>query len=116
MEGQGLGVTGPAAEVSYSLGELYSIWDTMANFAVHPRLDLPPEMKRQKRARRSGIRVRNRLRKIMGNMRSIVNKVDELGALVKYDRLYRQCSLLCFTESWLNDTLLPHTPTWMASP
>ena len=57
--------------------------------------------------------MRNRLRKhkpvlpsvIMGNVRSVVNKVDELAALVKYDRLYRQCSLLCFTESWLTDSV-----------
>ncbi|KAK0153060.1 hypothetical protein N1851_005270 [Merluccius polli] len=41
----------------------------------------------------------------MGNVRSLANKVDELAALVKYDRMFRQCSLLCFTESWLNDNV-----------
>ena len=62
--------------------------------------------------------VRNRLRKfkpvpplvIMGNVCSLANKVDELAGLLKYGRLFRQSSLLCFIfiyiiESWLNNTI-----------
>lgn len=44
MKVQGFGVSDPAAAVSYSMGELYSIWDTMANCG-HPRFDLPLELK-----------------------------------------------------------------------
>ncbi|KAK0135746.1 hypothetical protein N1851_028369 [Merluccius polli] len=101
------------AVMRYSLGELYGIRDTMANYPAPRTMKLPPELKRRKRGRRSGCRVRNNQRKfkpvlpsvIMGNVRSLANKVDELAALVKYDRMFRQCSLLCFTESWLNDNV-----------
>ncbi len=39
-----------------------------------------------------------------------MNKVDELAPLLKYDRIYREISLLCFTESWLNNNI-PETHT-----
>lgn len=38
----------------------------------------------------------------MGNVRSLTNKTDELAALVKTQREYRESSLLCFTETWLH--------------
>ena len=37
------------------------------------------------------------------NVRLLSNKMTELAALVKYDRDYRQCSLICVTESWLTE-------------
>ncbi|KAI4877848.1 hypothetical protein NFI96_007782 [Prochilodus magdalenae] len=37
----------------------------------------------------------------MGNVNSLTNKTDELACLVKNQRLYRECSLFCFTETWL---------------
>ena len=37
------------------------------------------------------------------NVRSLSNKMTELAALVKYDRHYRQNSLICVTESWLTE-------------
>lgn len=43
---------------------------------------------------------------VMGNVNSLTNKTDELASLVKNQRLYRECSLLCFTETWLT----PDTP------
>lgn len=39
---------------------------------------------------------------VMGNVNSLSNKCDELEALVKSQRTYRETSLMCFTESWLN--------------
>ena len=71
-----------------------------------------PQAKQRKRGCR-GSRTRTRRRGfkpvlpsvIMGNLRSLVNKADELSALLKFDRLYRQSSLLCFTESWLTDLI-----------
>ncbi|XP_051807534.1 uncharacterized protein LOC127534985 [Acanthochromis polyacanthus] len=39
---------------------------------------------------------------IMGNVNSLPNKSDELETMVKTDKTYRECSLLCFTETWLN--------------
>ncbi|KAI4875864.1 hypothetical protein NFI96_034110, partial [Prochilodus magdalenae] len=38
---------------------------------------------------------------VMGNVNSLTNKTDELACLVKNQRLYRECSLLCFSETWL---------------
>ncbi len=41
----------------------------------------------------------------MGNVNSLSNKCDELEALVKNQRTYRECSLMCFTESWLDNNI-----------
>lgn len=38
---------------------------------------------------------------IMGNMRSLGNKMEELTALARRLREYRECSLMCFTSTWL---------------
>lgn len=40
---------------------------------------------------------------IMGNVRSLDNKMDELTALVRRENIFRECSLMCFTETWLHD-------------
>lgn len=40
---------------------------------------------------------------IMGNVRLLENKMDELKALVRMENFFRECSLLCFTETWLHD-------------
>lgn len=40
---------------------------------------------------------------IMGNMRSLNNKMDELTALVRKQNIFRECSLMCFMETWLHD-------------
>ncbi len=39
---------------------------------------------------------------IMGNVRSLADKTDALAALVNSQHAYRECSLLCFMEAWLN--------------
>ncbi|KAI4877950.1 hypothetical protein NFI96_008564 [Prochilodus magdalenae] len=41
----------------------------------------------------------------MGNVNSLANKTDELAALVRNQRLYRECSLLCLTETWLTGNI-----------
>ena len=46
---------------------------------------------------------------IMGNMRSLGNKMDELGTLIKTQREYRECSILCFMETWLHLHFLDHS-------
>uniref|UniRef100_A0A3Q3AYX4 Endonuclease/exonuclease/phosphatase domain-containing protein n=1 Tax=Kryptolebias marmoratus TaxID=37003 RepID=A0A3Q3AYX4_KRYMA len=40
---------------------------------------------------------------IMGNVRSLANKLDELQALIRTQQEYRKCSIMCFTEAWLQD-------------
>ena len=39
----------------------------------------------------------------MGNTNSLPNKCDELKALVRNQRLYKESSLISLSESWLND-------------
>ncbi|XDV29127.1 hypothetical protein PO909_032280 [Leuciscus waleckii] len=41
----------------------------------------------------------------MGNVNSLPNKCEELEALIKTDRIYRECSLYCITETWLTDAV-----------
>ena len=88
--------------------------------------DLSPEqlepiptqrLMKRKRRRRRGTRggIRNRIRRrgsklplpafTLSNVRSLRNKIDELAALVKLDSDYRNTSLFCFTETWLNEDI-----------
>ena len=39
---------------------------------------------------------------VMGNVRSLSNKMDELTALTQSHPEYQECSLMCFTETWLH--------------
>ncbi len=48
---------------------------------------------------------------IMGNRRSLANKTDNLTALINSQHAYRECSLHCFTEAWLNGYILDPPPT-----
>uniref|UniRef100_A0A3B1JXG3 Reverse transcriptase domain-containing protein n=1 Tax=Astyanax mexicanus TaxID=7994 RepID=A0A3B1JXG3_ASTMX len=41
----------------------------------------------------------------MGNVNSLANKTDELAALVRNQRTYWECSLFCFTETWLTASI-----------
>ncbi len=67
--------------------------------------------------RRAGVKVRERIERdwtfkpfppsvIMGKVRSLTNKTDELTAMVNSQRAYRECSLLGFSETWLNGNIL----------
>lgn len=74
---------------------------------------VPPELRRptgrRKRGRRGGIR--NRLRQrhtrpplpaiILSNVRSLNNKIDDLRTYARYCSEFREASLMCLTESWL---------------
>lgn len=41
----------------------------------------------------------------MGNVRSLGNKLDELLALTGLHREFQECSIMCFTETWLNESI-----------
>ena len=45
---------------------------------------------------------------VMGNVRSLGNKTDELTVLIKTQREYCECSVLCFTETWLHSHIPDH--------
>ena len=42
----------------------------------------------------------------MGNVRSLANKMEELTALPRSQRGYWECSVMCFTETWLYQDIL----------
>ena len=41
----------------------------------------------------------------MGNVRSLANKMDELAGLVRTQRVFRESSVMCFTETWLHEDI-----------
>ncbi|XP_030641381.1 protein NLRC3-like [Chanos chanos] len=48
---------------------------------------------------------------IMGNVRSLANKTDELTALVRSQREFRESSIMCFTEIWLHEDIPDYNST-----
>ena len=72
------------------------------------------ETKREKKKKKgSRGEIRNRLRRrgarlpmpsvTLTNARSLVNKMDHLQALVKYDGDYRRSNIVCVTETWFSE-------------
>lgn len=74
----------------------------------------PMELRRPKRGCRAGLKCLEKKRHykppipsvIMENVRSLTNKMEELSALTRLQRRYRECSLVCVTETWLNELTL----------
>ena len=72
--------------------------------------EIPAEIRKRKRGRRGGVRARLRRRPfkpflptvVMGNARSLNNKIDELRGNCRYLREYRESSIICFSESWFD--------------
>lgn len=76
-----------------------------------PLKDIPAELRRRRHGSGAGVKTRERNKRrfkpclpsiVMGSVRSLANELDELTALVNGQREYRECSLLCLTETWLN--------------
>ena len=67
----------------------------------------------RRRGKRGGalLRLRKRNHKpplpsiFLGNVRSLRHKIDELCCLIHTRKDYRDCSLFCFTETWLNSSV-----------
>ena len=72
--------------------------------------------RQRKRGRRGGVVARFRRRAnrpplpaiILSNVRSIKNKIDELLYQIQTKRVYREASVFCFTETWI-DSSIPDT-------
>ncbi|XP_070683817.1 uncharacterized protein [Pempheris klunzingeri] len=72
--------------------------------------DIPAELRRRKRGCRARVKRREKKRQykpsvpsvIMGNVRSLPSKMEELTALTRLQREYRECSIMHFREAWLN--------------
>lgn len=95
--------------------------------AAHRPIDIPTEIWRRthrgcrggvrRRGKRKGSRQQRLMRRrfkpclpslIMGNVRSMANKMNELTGLARSQREFRECSLMCFTETWLNSDIPDH--------
>ena len=71
----------------------------------------------RRRGKRGGIRTRCRKRGcrvpvpriVTGNVRSLRNKIDELAGLTRWNYAYRESSLICLTETWLQTDKDPDT-------
>ncbi|XP_070776873.1 MAX dimerization protein MGA a [Enoplosus armatus] len=70
-------------------------------------LTLPTSPTAERRARRKRFKTVHPLI-IMGNVRSLPSKMDELAALTRHQREYRECSIMVFTVTWLTQ-LIPDT-------
>jgi len=96
--------------VVYTRDQLVALLDP-AVLLPEVRPDVPRELRRRKRGCRAGVKRRagNRLFKpvlpsvVTGNVRSLVNQTDELKAVTRHQREYRECSLMVFTETWLTE-------------
>ena len=42
---------------------------------------------------------------LLANVQSLDNKLDEVGSQISYQWDIKNCNILCFTESWLNDDM-----------
>ena len=42
---------------------------------------------------------------LLPNVQSLDNKIDELRRRLNYQQDIKNCNILCFTESWLNDDI-----------
>ncbi|KAK0134629.1 hypothetical protein N1851_029751 [Merluccius polli] len=71
---------------------------------------VPQELQGKRRGCRAKTKRREKRRRhkpavpaiIMGNVRSLGNKMDKLSVLVKTQREYHKCSVFCFSETWLH--------------
>ena len=102
--------------ITYSRQDLLNI---RASVFTNVYMDvIPDDCKRRKirkRGRRSGIRVkiRNRLKRhkpyvpsiVFGNVRSLVNKIDELRLQCRYLNEFRESCIIGITETWLEESI-----------
>ena len=81
------------------------------------RPEVPKELQRRCWGCRAGVKRRAKKRRqgpavpliIMGNVRPLGKKTDEFTMLKKTQREYHECSVLCFTETWLHSHILDHS-------
>lgn len=98
--------------IVYSREQLLALGNRKVLLEERPKI--PKELRRQRRGCRAGVKYRERRRQykpripsiLMGNVRSLPSKMEELIVLTRLQWEYKQSSLLLFTETWLTD----HTP------
>ena len=100
-------------QIKYSKNELLSYRNISPSLKLDTPKTIPKELKKKKRGKRAGARVRNSKRKnkpfvpaiTFGNCRSLHPKIDELRANCKFLYQYREACCLAFTETWLNNKM-----------
>ena len=100
-----------SGSIVYTRDQLIALRNNTTALSLNTEWTIPTELKRKRRGCRAGRRKQERKRRfrpfipsiIMGNVRSLANKTDELAALTRHQRDFRECSLLCFTETWLTE-------------
>ncbi len=93
--------------IRYSVSELRELKSSPLVCRPDPTI-IPPDIKVKKRGRKGGVKARNKRNClkpalpsfILGNARSLNNKLDELHAQVQYNETFRTCSVMCFSETW----------------
>ncbi|XP_014834141.1 PREDICTED: uncharacterized protein LOC106911834 isoform X2 [Poecilia mexicana] len=101
-------MVGRSSGIVYTREQLIALCGPVLLPGVRPVV--PDEIQRRRRGCSSGVKQREKRRRhkpavpaiIMGNVRSLANKADELAALVRTQEDYRVCSIFCFTETWLH--------------
>ncbi|TWW56101.1 hypothetical protein D4764_08G0000880 [Takifugu flavidus] len=91
------------------------------SFVVGEKPQIPKEVRRKQRGTKAGVKQRMKRQRfkpcvpavITGNVRSLANKMDELEALTRTQREYREASIMCFTETWLHG-LIPDSNVTIA--
>ena len=104
--------------LKYSRASLLEIRDSSPHIPTTELPSIPPEIlrndsnkKKRKRGKRGGVRTKSRKRVnrlplppvVFGNVRSIVNKEDELSANIRFLHEYRESGLICLVETWLKE-------------
>ena len=99
-------------KILYTRNELLK-YKNSKSFHIDAQYSIPKEIKKKRRGRRGGIRIRNSNRKnkpfvpsiTFGNCRSLHPKIDELRANCKFLYQYREACCLALTETWLDDKI-----------
>ena len=100
--------------ISYSTHELRVIGvQCKEDFTTFANSTLPKDICKRKRGKKGG--VKQRLRElgckpylpslILGNVRSLQNKMEELCSNVKYANEFGSASQTCFTETWWSENI-----------
>ena len=90
-----------AGSIVYTCDELLALSKPPPFTVTGRRYQILEKLRRRNRRCRAGVMRKARRRRpcipsiVMGNVRLLVNKVDELGALIRSLSEYRECSLMC---------------------
>lgn len=95
-----------ASPIVYTRDQLLALGKPALPPGARPEI---PKKRRRRRGCRAGIKAKERERRhkpavpaiIMGNVRTLADNMDKVAALINYQREFRECSLLSFTETWL---------------